>query len=73
MDLQEYDYEIQYIPGKENVPLDALSWQPGADKGQEDNQGIMVILAEKFKTTISAMSHNTPDGKVCVPPINEVK
>jgi hypothetical protein len=39
MDLQEYDYEIQYIPGKENAPLNALLWQPGADKGQEDNQG----------------------------------
>jgi hypothetical protein len=37
MDLQEYDYEIQYIPGKENGPPDVLSRQPGVDKGQEDN------------------------------------
>jgi hypothetical protein len=73
VDLQEYDYEIQYIPGKENMPLDALSWQPGVDKGQEDNQGIMVIPTEKFKTTISATSHITPDRKVCVPPLNKVK
>jgi hypothetical protein len=41
------------------------------DKGQEDNQGVVVILAEKFK--ISATSHITPDGKVCVLPLDEVK
>jgi hypothetical protein len=73
VDLQEYDYEIQYIPGKENTPPDVLSQQPGVDKGQEDNQGIMVIPAERFKTSISATSHITPDGKVHVPPLNEVK
>jgi hypothetical protein len=73
MGLQEYDYEIQYIPGKENMPPDTLSWQLGADKGQEDNQGMVVILVEKFKTTISVTSHITPEGKVCVPPLDEVK
>jgi hypothetical protein len=71
VDLQEYNYEIQYILGKENGPLDALSQQPGADKGQEDNQGMVVIPAEKFK--ISVTSHITPEGKVCVPPLDEVK
>jgi hypothetical protein len=73
MDLQEYDYEIQYISEKENAPPDALSRQPGVDKGQEDNQGIVVIPVERFKATISAMKHVTPEGKVCVPPLNEVK
>jgi hypothetical protein len=73
VDLQEYDYEIQYVPGKENAPLDMLSQQPGADKGQEDNQGVVVIPAEKFKTAISATSHITPEGKVCIPPLDEVK
>jgi hypothetical protein len=37
VDLQKYDYKIQYIPGKENRPPDTLSRQPGVDKGQEDN------------------------------------
>jgi hypothetical protein len=71
IDLQEYDYEIQYVPGKENGPPDTLLQQPGMDKGQEDNQSIVVIPAEKFK--ISATSHITPDGKVCIPLLNEVK
>jgi hypothetical protein len=52
---------------------DALSQQLGVDKGQGDNQGVVVILAEKFKTTISATKHITPEGKVHVPPLNEVK
>ena len=33
-DLQEYDYEILYILGKTNIPPDALSRLPGADKGE---------------------------------------
>jgi hypothetical protein len=49
LDLQEYDYEILYIPGKENGPSDVLSQPPGADQGKEDNQGIMVLPPEKFK------------------------
>jgi hypothetical protein len=71
MDLQEYDYKIQYIPGKENTLLDALSQQPGADKGQEDNQGVVVIPVEKFK--ILAVKHIMPEGKVHIPPLNKVK
>ena len=42
-DLQEYDYEILYIPGKTNIPPDALSRLLGADKGELDNQGIELL------------------------------
>ena len=42
-DLQEYDYEILYIPGKTNIPPDALSRLSSADKGETDNQGIEVL------------------------------
>src|SRR6266849_2887506 len=48
-DLQEYDYEIQYIPGKTNTPADALSRPPGVDQGKEDNQGVTMIAPERFK------------------------
>jgi hypothetical protein len=71
VDLQEYDYKIQYIPGKENTPLDVLSQQLGADKGQEDNQGVIVLPPDRFKT--SAIGSITPEGKVHVLPLNEVK
>jgi hypothetical protein len=71
VDLQEYNYKIKYIPGKENAPPDTLLRQPGVDKGQEDNQGVVVIPPEKFK--ISATSHIALEGKVHIPPLNEVK
>jgi hypothetical protein len=71
IDLQEYDYEIQYMLGKENTPPDTLSRQPGANKGQDDNQGVVVIPPEKFQ--IAQASHIMLEGRVWVPPINEVK
>ena len=43
-DLQEYDFQLEYVPGKTNVVADALSQPPGADKGEEDNRNIIVIL-----------------------------
>ena len=35
--LQEYNYKIQHIPGKDNIPANALSWPPGVDQGKDDN------------------------------------
>src|SRR6267142_2895819 len=49
-DLQEYNYEINHIPGSTNIPADALSRPPGVDKGEEDNQNVAVIPPEKFMT-----------------------
>jgi hypothetical protein len=49
LDLQEYDYDILYIPGKENGPPDALSRPPGADQGKDDNQNVTIIPPKKFK------------------------
>jgi hypothetical protein len=68
MDLQEYDYEIPYIPGKENAPSDALSRQLGVDQGKEDNQGVTVIPPEKFNTATTTVM-----DKVLIPPLNKVK
>jgi hypothetical protein len=51
-DLQEYDYEIQHIPGKANVPADFLSHPPNADQGKDDNQGITMLPGEKFINTM---------------------
>ena len=53
-DLQEYDYEIRHIPGKENIPPDALSRPPGVDQGKNDNQQQIVIPAEKYKAAMIA-------------------
>src|SRR6266705_1625737 len=37
VDLQEYDYNVQHVPGKTNIPPDALSRPRGVDQGKEDN------------------------------------
>lgn len=36
-DLQEYNYEIQHVSGKVNIPADALSRPPRVDQGKEEN------------------------------------
>ena len=68
--LQEYDYEILYVPGKTNTPPDVLSRPPGADKGETDNKDVIVLPGDKFVTATIA---TTPEGKIIVPPILEVK
>ena len=68
--LQEYDYEILYVPGKTNTPPDALSRPPGADKGETDNRDITILPESKF---IAASTIVAPEGKIAVPPILEVK
>ena len=70
-DLQEYDYEILYVPGKTNTPPDALSRPPGADKGEADNKDITVLPEDKF--VVASTTTTTPEGKIIVPPIIEVK
>jgi len=66
--LQEYDFDILYIPGKTNIPLDALSRLPGIDQGKEDNQQVTVLLEQKFK--IATVASET---KINVPPMDIVK
>ena len=69
-DLQEYNYETLYVPGKMNTLPDALSHPPGANKGETDNKNIVVFPEEKF---IAASTTTNPKGKITIPPILEVK
>src|SRR5258708_7090847 len=47
-DLQEYDFEIHYIPGKTNTGPDILSRPLNVDQGREDNQGITILPPTTF-------------------------
>jgi RNase H-like domain found in reverse transcriptase/Integrase zinc binding domain len=53
-DLQEYDFEIRHVPGKTNIPANALSQPPEHDQGQQDNKGITILPPSKFINRILA-------------------
>jgi hypothetical protein len=65
-DLQEYDYEIHHVPGKINIPADALSRPPQSDEGKEDNQNVAVIPPEKFINVATIAEPPTEEDKRAV-------
>ena len=65
-DLQEYNFQLEYIPGKTNTVADTLSCPANADQGQEDNKDITVLPQQ------ICVLHTTK-GQVIVPNIKEVK
>jgi hypothetical protein len=52
-DLEEYDFEMVHIPGSTNGPADALSRPPGTDKGENDNQDVVMIPPHRIRTAIT--------------------
>ena len=66
-DLQEYDYILEYIPGKTNTATDALSRPPGKDHGEEDNKDITIIPPHR------AWAATTLAGQTVVPNVKEVR
>ena len=65
-DLQEYDYQLEYIPGKTNMVADALSRPADIDQGQQDNKNV-TVLAQQICVL------HTPKGQIIVPNVKEVK
>jgi hypothetical protein len=62
-DLQEYDYEIQHVLGKMNIPADVLSRPPGVDQGEKDNQQIIILPPHRFINTITTEEEPSEDQK----------
>ena len=52
-DLEEYDFEMVHIPGSTNGPANALSRPPGTDKGENDNQDVVMIPPHRIRTAIT--------------------
>ena len=65
-DLQEYDFQLEYIPGKTNTVADALSRPADINQGQKDNKGI-TILPQQIHVL------HMPTGQIMVPNIKELK
>ena len=67
MDLQEYDYILEYIPGKTNTTTNTLSRPPGKDHGEEDNKDITIIPPDR------ARMDKTIGGRTIVPNVKEIR
>ena len=52
-DLEEYDFEMVHISGNTNGPANALLHPPGTDKGENDNQDVVVIPPHHIRTAIT--------------------
>ena len=48
MELEEYNFRLVHIKGRENGQADALSRWPSYDQGEEDNQGVVVLPDHLF-------------------------
>ena len=48
MDLQEYNFVIKYRPGKTNTKADLLSQRAGHERGELDNQRVILLKEELF-------------------------
>jgi hypothetical protein len=63
VDLQEYNYEIQHVPGKANISADVLSWPSGVDQGEKDNQQIIILPSHHFVNVIRMEEEPSADQK----------
>ena len=55
-DLEEYDFKMIHIPGNTNGPADALSRPPGTDRGENNNQDVVMIPPHCIRTAITLES-----------------
>jgi hypothetical protein len=60
-DLQEYDYEIQHVPKKANIPADILLWPPRADQGEKDNWEVTILAPHRFINVATTWSVPSKD------------
>ena len=67
VDLQEYDYILEYIPRKTNTAADALSRPPRKDHGEEDNKDVTIIPPHRARTA------KTMGVRTIVPNVKEIK
>ena len=66
-DLQEYNYILEYIPGKTNTTANALSRPPSKDHGEEDNKDITIIPPHR------ARAAKILKGRTIIPNIREIR
>ena len=55
-DLEEYDFKMVHTLGNTNGPADALSCPPGTDKGENNNQDVIMIPPHQIRMAITLES-----------------
>jgi len=48
LELQDYPFTLEHVPGKTHMAADTLSRPPGSDEGKHDNQQIMMLPEVTF-------------------------
>jgi transposase InsO family protein len=59
-ELSEYHFTLHHKPGDMNVKADFLSRPPGLDKGENDNQNVILLPEHHFKTLFSNLQDAQP-------------
>ena len=57
MELEEYNFKLVHIKGRENGRADALSRWPSYDQGEEDNKGVVVLPEHLFVRTAHTITY----------------
>ena len=67
--LSEYDIKIHHIKGKANGRADTLSRRPDYDRGDRDNQDVMVLPDKIFvRATTESIVDNTGSSSTSILP-----
>ena len=57
MELEEYNFKLVHIKGRENGRADALSRWPSYDQGEEDNEWVVVLPDHLFVRTAHTITY----------------
>jgi hypothetical protein len=53
--LQDYNFVLTHIPGKQNSKADILSRRPGTETGQDDNDNTILLPESLFISAITQL------------------
>lgn len=55
--LSDFNFQLKYRPGKQNGKADALSRRPDHGDGKDDNEGVVLLKPEWFRTRAIKRGH----------------
>ena len=59
--MSEFDMDIQYVPGKENIVLDALSWRSDLVASIEVDSDLLSQICTAYNAAIGDQWHHIKD------------